>query len=209
MTEDVKTPEEKLYAGKFKTIEDLEVGYKNSAVVYDENEKLKMQLAEFNAPPDYINPSDIALDESRINDIKARAKEVGMSQAQYEKFLRGDKARVEQRTQNYEQAKKDVGESTLNILKDYVSKNYPEPLRDNILSTFIQNKEARQAALNHRDQLLNNTIPGMNKTSAIGYAVTHDDIQKAYKAKEANKGDMKARQHYLNLLDAQAQQKAG
>lgn len=204
---DEQKNEEKLYAGKFKTVEDLEAGYKNSAVVYDENEKLKKRVEELTAAPqDYINPADVELDENRIIDIKARAKEAGMTQAQYEKFLRGDKSRVEKHKENYENSKKEVGEETLNILKDYVNKNYPKEIGDNMLNTFIQNKEARAAALAHRQQLLNNQVPGMNKVSMGGYRITQDDINKAYAAKEKNKGDMKARQHYINLLTAKSQQ---
>lgn len=200
--------EEKLYAGKFKTVEDLEQGYKNSAVIYDENEKLKKQVSELSeTPTDYFNPSDVTLEESRINDIKTRAREAGMTQTQYEKFLRGDKARIEQHQQNYEKSRKEVGDETINILQDYVNKNYPKELSENMMKTFVQNKDARQAALRHREQILNNTVPGMNKTPALGYAITQEDINKAYKAKEANKGDMKARDHYVNLLSAQAAQR--
>jgi hypothetical protein len=154
-----------------------------------------------------MNPADIQHDPNRIADIQARAKAAGMTQAQYEKFLRDDKARVDGRTASFENAKKEVGEETLNILKDYVSKHYPKELEDNMLNTFIGNKEARQAALNHRAQLLNNQVPGMSKTPALGYAVTDDDVRKAYEAKEKNKGDMKARNHYLNMVAAKAAQK--
>lgn len=211
--EATKTKEEgsesndRLYAGKFKTVEDMEVGYKNASAVYEENQTLKKQIEDFtNIPADYINPADVELEESRLTDIKSRAKEAGMTQAQYEKFVRSDKARIDQRKQSFEAAKKEVGEETINILKDYVGKHYPEPLRANMLNTFIGNKEARLAALQHRDQLLNNRVPGMERTSAVGYTVTDKDIKKAYEAKEANKGDMKAREHYMNLLAAKSAQ---
>jgi hypothetical protein len=151
----------------------------------------------------------VTLEEARVNDIKARAKEAGMTQAQYERFLRGDKARVDQHKDNYEKAKKEVGEETLNLLQDYASKHYPKELVEGMMRTFVQNKDARTAALNHRTQLLNNQVPGMNKTSAGGgYRVSQEDIKKAYAAKEANKGDMKARQHYINLMAAAAEQGA-
>ncbi len=197
---------DKLYAGKFKTIEDLEAGYKNSAVVYDENESLKKRVTELSTTPDtYQNPSDIELDANRIADIQARAKESNMTQAQYEKFLRGDKARVDNHKQNFENAKKEVGEETLNLLTDYVSKHYPKELQQNMLNTFIANKEARQAALNHRSQLLNNQIPGLNKTPAINYHVSDEDVRKAYSQKEKTKMT-KDIDRYLNLVAAQAEQ---
>lgn len=204
------TGEEKLYAGKFKTIEELESGYKNAAGVYNENETLKKKVEDLsNVPIDYINPSDVELEEARITDIKTRAKEAGLTQAQYEKFVRSDKARVEQHKLNFENAKKEVGEETMNILKDYVSKNYPKEIQDNMLNTFIGNKGARQAALSHRDQILSNRVPGMDKQAAPGYTVTKSDVEKAYQAKEKNNSDIKARDHYLNILGAySAQQQA-
>lgn len=198
---------EKLYAGKFKTVEELENGYKNSASVFDENQNLKKKVEELATVPDtYLNPSDVELDQTRVADIQARAKESGMTQAQYEKFVRSDKARLDQHQQNFDKMKKDVGEETVNILTDYVSKNYPKELQENMVKTFIVNKDARAAALNHRQQLLSNQVPGLNKPAHGGYNVTADDVKKAYINKEKNPHDLKARQAYLNVLAAQAAQ---
>jgi hypothetical protein len=157
-----------------------------------------------------LNPSDITdLDTNRLADIQARAKEAGMTQAQYEKFVRSDKARLDKHKASFETMKKEVGEQTLNILSDYVSKNYPKELQDNMLNTFIVNKDARTAALNHRTQLLNNNIPGMNRPAAPNYNVTQEDVDKAYVAKEKDPHNMKKREAYLNLLNARgAQQQA-
>ncbi len=203
--EEENTP--KLYAGKFKTAEELEAGYKNAAVVFDENEKLKQQVGELSTVPDnYLNPADVELEANRLTDIQQRAKDAGLTQIQYEKMVRSEKARIERNNQTFENARKDVGEQTLNILNDYVSKHYPKELQQNMLNTFIANKDARTAALNHRDQLLNNQVPGMSKTAAGGYNVTDEDIQKAYAKKEKNPGDLRARQHYINLHEQRAAQ---
>jgi hypothetical protein len=208
-SDDQKQNEEKLYAGKFKSIEDLENGYKNSAAVYDENEKLKKEIEEFKTTPhEYLNPKDVELDQNRIEDIKARAKEAGMTQAQYEKFVMGDKARVEKHKQGFEEAKKAVGEQTLNILQDYVNKYYPKEIGEQMMKSLIADKTAREAALKHRDSLLNTTVNGLNRPAQGGYHVTQEDIDKAYAKKEKHPGDLKARQHYLNLLEAKAAQKA-
>jgi hypothetical protein len=202
------TPADKLYAGKFKSVEELENGYKSSATVFDENEKLKAKVTELSSVPhDYQNPSDIEMDENRIADIKARAKEAGMTQTQYEKFLRSDKARLDQQKQNFENAKKEVGEATENMLKDYVAKHYPPEMQESMLNTFIGNKDMRAAALKHRETLLNTTIPGVSKPAGGGYNVTNEDIRKAYIAKEKNPGSMEARQHYLNLVAQKAANK--
>lgn len=197
---------EKLYAGKFKTVEELENGYKNSAAVYEENTTLKKKVDELSTVPDtYLNPADIQLDPNRVPDIQARAKEAGMTQAQYEKFLRNDKARVDARNQAFETAKKDVGEQTMNILNDYVSKHYPKELHDNMMRTFIADKNARQAALNHRDQLLNNKVPGFGNPNPPAYNVTDEDVRKAYAVKEKTKNPRDINR-YLNLVSQQAAQ---
>ena len=203
--------EEKLLAGKFKTVPELEQGYKNSLPVFQENETLKKKLDEVTKIPDsYMNPNGLELDANRLTDIQTRAKEAGLTQAQYEKFASAEKARIDRGKQNFETLKKEVGEETLNILTDYVSKHYPPELKENMINTFIGNKDARQAALNHRQNLLNNKVPGMDKTSAggLGYTITKDDIDKAYKAKETARGrdKMPAINHYMNLISAKAAQ---
>ncbi len=199
----------KLYAGKFKTVEELEAGYKNSLPTFQENEQLKAKLEEVNKIPEsYLNPADVQHDAARIADIQARAKAAGMTQAQYEKFLRDDKARYDGHQQKFEEAKKEVNDETMNMLKDYVGKNYPKELQDNMMNTFLGNKDARQAALNHRSQLLNNQVPGMGKTTAFGYSVTQEDVNKAYAAKEKNPHCQKTRDAYLNIVAAKAAQKS-
>lgn len=201
---------EKLYAGKFKTVEELEVGYKNSLPVFQENETLKKQLNDLTSvPTDYISPTDVQLEENYSTDLKTRAKEVGLTQEQYEKLVRSEKKRLADTLQRYESNKKEVGEETINVLKDYVSNNYPQELHDDLLRNFIGNKEARQAALKHRDQLLNSSAPGLNKPAVGNYNVTREDILKARKSVEESRGNAKekAKAHYIKLLSIQAEQK--
>ena len=87
-----------------------------------------------------------------------------------------------------------------------MSKYYPKEIADNMINTFITNKEARQAALNHRDQLLNNKLPGMNRVSGGNYHVSDEDVQKAYTQKEKTKNS-KDISRYLNLVSQQAAQR--
>jgi hypothetical protein len=211
MTDQPTPAVEKLYAGKFKTVEELEAGYKNSLPTFQENENLKKQLNELSSvPAGYINPSDVQMETNRVEDIQARAREAGMTQAQYEKFLRGDKSRLDQYQSTFDAARKEVGEATLNVLSDYVTKNYPKEIGDKMLNTFITNKEMRASALAHRDQLLSNKVAGIGGiTPPTAFNVTAQDIKKAYAAKESNRGDMQARTHYLNLIAAQAAQRSG
>lgn len=200
---DVK-PEEKLYAGKFKTVEDLEAGYKASLPTFQENTDLKAKLEEATKIPDaYLNPSDADLPHERLTDLQGRAQDAGMTQGQYEKFLRGEKSRIAQQAEAYKAAEKAVGEETLNILKDYVSKNYPKELLESTLQNLVQSKEARQAALNHRDQILNNRVPGINNVGAQGYTVTDKDVREAYQLKEKSKSRRDI-DRYLALVAQQA-----
>ena len=204
------TEETKLYAGKFKSVEDLENGYKNSLPVLQENEQLKAKLEEAMRVPDaYQQPADVELDQNRVADIQARAKDAGMTQVQYEKFLRNEKARVERGQQGFEDARKEVGEETLNVLKDYVKNHYPPSLVDGVLKTLITNKEARAEALTHRARLLGDQVPGVGQPAYVKYnLVTDEDVKKAYAAKDKNPHDMKARQRYINLIEQQAAQKS-
>lgn len=200
--------EEKLYAGKFKTVEDLEVGYKNSAAVYDENENLKKKLTEVTSvPDDYQTPTDLALPDDHVGTIKEIAKNAGLTQAQYEKLARESKARNETSVAQFKQAEKDLGEETLNVLKDYVTKYYPAKVADGVLKQLVIDKEARAAAMTHRQSLLNNTMPGMSRVSHGGYNVTREDVLKAREKVQKFPQDMKARDAYLNLTAQLANQK--
>lgn len=198
----------KKYAGKFDSIEELETGYKNSARVFDENTKLKSDLENLTKLPDsYLVPSDLEIEATRLPELESRAREAGMTQAQYEKFLRSDKSRVETHKTNFEEAKKKLGEEKINLLTDYAKQNYPAEIVDTMVKTFITDEKARNAALSHRDALLKNQVPGMQKTAASGYHVNPEDVNKAYKAKESNPANLKARAHYLNLIKQAASQK--
>lgn len=209
MTE--QTNDTKLYAGKFKTVEELEAGYKNSLPLYQENEQLKAKNEELAKVPDqYLNPADVELEANRLAALQARAKAAGMTQPQYEKYVRNEKAVQEQSKQQFENMRKELGDQDLNLLKDYVNKNFPtynDSVKETFLNTLIANKEARASALNHRTQLLNNQVPGMNKTPALGYAVTAEDIDKAYRAKSAQPNNLQLRDNYVNLLKARGEQR--
>lgn len=192
---------DKLYAGKFKTVEELETGYTNAAKVYQENETLKKQVTDATkVPDDYSTPTGVALHEADLAETKRLAKESGMTQAQYEKFVKQTEAKSRSQHETFEAAKKEIGADQLNILQDYVKKAYPEKLHDAVLKTLIKDKDARAAALEHRQKLLNNRVPGM-ETPGAGYDhdVTYDDVLKAREAHQKNKGDMKLRKRYLDM----------
>lgn len=200
-------PEVKLYANKFKTVEELEAGYKNSLPTFQENETLKQKVAELSAvPASYLNPNDVQLDQNRLSNLQQRAKDTGMTQTQYEKFVRGEKSLLDGRQQQFENARKELGEEKINVLKDYVEKYYPKAIAENMLNTFIGNKEARDAALAHREQILNTQVPGLSRPAAVQYTVSDEDVRKAYMQKEKTKSS-KDIANYMNLINAQAAQR--
>ena len=79
---------DRLYAGKFKTVEELEAGYNNSAKVFQENEEVKRRLEESTkVPDDYQTPSDVQLHDNDIAQLKNAAKSSGLTQAQFDKLI--------------------------------------------------------------------------------------------------------------------------
>jgi hypothetical protein len=197
-----------IYAGKFKTVEELENGYKNAAGVFNENETLKKKLSEFTSvPEDYQRPMDVELPDDYIQDIKTLAKNAGLTQTQFEKLARESKERTEAQKVKFNEAQKELGEDNLNILKDYVKKYYPEKVGDAILKTLITDKEARAAAMAHRQVLLNNTVPGVGAVTVGGYRVTREDVLKQRAELQKRPHDLKARDKYINLMSQYADQK--
>lgn len=197
---------EKLYAGKFKTVEDLENGYKNAASVFDKNKNLEDKIKELTViPDDYKILEEIKLNESEILEIKTASKNSGLTQSQFEKLTKEFYAKKQNTIQNYENAKKEIGSENLSVLQDYVNKNYPEHVRDSVLEKIIVDKAARQSALDHRNKILNTTVAGANVVSAYA-AVTRNDILKARDEHLKRPSDAKARERYINLHAAFSKQ---
>lgn len=201
--------DDKLYAGKFKTVEDLENGYKNSAAVFEENENLKRKLSEVaSVPDDYQTPSDLSLPDELVGTIKEISKRAGLNQSQYEKLARESKERNEISDAKFKEAQKELGEENLNILKDFIGKNYPGKVSEAVLKQAIVDKEARAAILAQRQVLLNSSVPGMQRPGHGGYNITKDDVLKARENLQKRPHDMKARDAYLNITSQYANQSA-
>ena len=138
----------KLWAGKYKTPEELEEGYKNSLPVFNENKELKSKLEKFSVPETYNVPDDIKLRAGDIAEIKALAKNAEMNQAQFEKTAREMQARIQSQLESAEQAKQAIGVEKMNLLNDYVAKNYPKSLHETVLNKLIKDKDAMADVLN-------------------------------------------------------------
>jgi hypothetical protein len=158
--------EPKLWAGKYKSPEDLEVAYKNVAGTFEENRELKSKIESYSkAPDDYVIPSDITLRDQELVEIKQMAKNAGLTQDHFEKMTRDMHGKIQGQLNAFQEAKQSLGEEKLNVLTDYVKRTYPESLHETVLNKLIKDKTAMSDALNHRDKLLNSQTPGISSGS--------------------------------------------
>jgi hypothetical protein len=194
---------EKLYAGKYKTVEDLVEGYKNSLPLHQENETLKKKVEELSSvPADYQKPADITLPDNQWESVKKMAKNSSLTQAQFDKLARETHSLVNEGTQSFERSKKEIGADNLNLLQDYVNKNYPAKVAEKVLANAIVDKEVRDALLAARTAALNSTTPGIGRpNSPGGYAISKDDVLKAREVmmKSNGKAKVEAQENYINL----------
>jgi hypothetical protein len=195
--------EGKLYAGKFKTVEELEAGYNNAAKVYQENDDLKKKHEESTKVPDaYSVPSTIELHENDLEELKQSSKNSGLTQAQFEKLAIAQNEKVRGKVQSFENAKKEVGADNLNLLQDFITKTYPQKAGEALMKEAIKNKEVREAILNQRTQALNSSVPGVNQVFSHSYNnVTHEDVIKArdVMTKSRGKARVEAQKRYIGL----------
>lgn len=201
MTEETTPPV--LYAGKFKTVEELEAGYNNAAKVYQDNEDLKKKFDETTkVPDDYAVSSDVGLHENDLAQLKEAAKESGLTQAQFDKLASKQNQTVKSKFESFENAKKEIGADNLNLLQDFISKSYPEKAGEVLLKEAIKNKDLRETLLNQRKEALNSSVPGTNKVSTGSYnQVTHKDVHeaRAEMMKLRGKARIAAQKRYVDL----------
>jgi hypothetical protein len=195
--------QEKLYAGKFKTVEELEAGYNNAAKVYQENDDLKNKYTQATSiPDDYQIPAGVALHDNDIAELKQAAKESGLTQAQFEKLAAKQNSSVRAKVESFENAKKEIGADNLNLLQDFLTKTYPDKVAEKMLKEAIKDKDLRAQILDQRTKSLNSSVPGANRVSSNNYNnVTHEDILKAREVmtKSRGKARVEAQKRYIAL----------
>lgn len=207
MTDQTTTPNDgtqpKLFAGKFKTVEELEAGYNNSAKVYQENEDLKKKFDETTkVPDDYQIPSDVTLHDNDVASLKAQAKNSGLTQSQFEKLAIAQTQSVKSQVEAFENAKKEMGADNLNLLQDFIAKTYPDKVADKMLKEAIKDKDLRNQLLDQRTKMLNSSVPGSNRVSVGSYnEVTHADVhkQRELMMKSRGKARVEAQKRYVAL----------
>lgn len=197
--------EEKLFANKFKTVEDLEKAYGNSVTAMVEKAKLEKELEKYRPPENYNLPSDIQFSEDNLEELRSIARNAEMSQSQFEKTAREMSNRVisnkQALEQFYNERKSSIGEEKLNLLTDYVEKYYPPYARELILDKLIKDDSAMSDALKDRDSRLNTQVPGVNQGRS-GISERYDgenELKAAALAAQKNPRDQKAREKYINL----------
>ena len=197
--------ESKLYAGKYKSVEELEKAYKSSAGVFNENKTLKEQLKSFAVPENYSLPESISLHEQEIQGLQNIAKTAGLNQEQFNKTLIQMQEQQQQYQEKLEQRKKILG-NKLNVIEDYVKKTYPSTLHSTILNTLIGDENAMSDALKHRNQLLSSQVPGLGSQRANFSDPTDGKEELANIANEFRKNPSeKNRNRYINLANEVAE----
>lgn len=135
VTEETVAPEPpKLYAGKYKSVEELEKAYKSSAKVFNENKVLQDKLKSYEVPESYSLP-DVSLAEPVLNDLQHLAKSAELNQEQFNKTLISMHEQQQKYQNQLEKQKKQLGDQ-LKVVEDYVTKTYPSALHSTVLNTL-------------------------------------------------------------------------
>lgn len=164
--------EPKLYAGKYKSVEELEKGYCHSLQALNE---IKSELKSFTAPEEYVIP-DVKTHHEIISRAKELAKSTGLSQSQFDAVVRKMDEKNRDSIEKFEESKKRAGEK-LDILEDYVSRHYPKKLKSTIINSLLMDSEAMDEALKHRESMLNTQVPGIHSARGASFS-TNDKTEK-------------------------------
>ena len=164
--------EPKLYAGKYKSVEELEKGYCHSLQSLNE---IKSELKSFTAPEEYVIP-DVKTHHEIISRAKELAKSTGLSQSQFDAVVRKMDEKNRDSIEKFEESKKRAGEK-LDILEDYVSRHYPKKLKSTIINSLLMDSEAMDEALKHRESMLNTQVPGIHSARGASFS-TNDNKEK-------------------------------
>lgn len=206
---------EKLWAGKYKSAEEMETALlaQNKEVykLIDQNKQLSSQVKTVTLVPDvYKVPANLEWVKDEVNDLTVMAKNSGLSQEAFEKFVTELNTKRSVENENFEEQKKAIGQDNLNVITDYVKKNYPESVQKDVLNKFIRDSEARKQALNDRNKKLDTRVPGMDRANSGEQGNSHaskepeaydgqNELLKLGKEVEANPSNTFLREKMINL----------
>ena len=203
--ENIVNDEPQLYAGKFKSIEDLEKGYKEGLSVHLRNKELETEINTMRTLPDsYQVPEGIQLRESHINDIKDLAKCSGMNQNQFDSALKNYNDKVASQLSDIETRRNQVGEEKINVIKGYVDNKFSEfddSFRQEVINKCIRDDNMMEKVMSDRDNMLNSKAPGVNQVP-VQVQRRNDMKSELFDAGIKAKMDPRnksAREKYINL----------
>lgn len=173
-------PENNLLLGKYKTVDDLVEGYKNlqsfvnkKSEVEDENKQLKEQI---NVPESYNKP-DVQIENTELDQYKEKAKQLGLTQKQFESFI-ADQIKEKENYTNQVKSKEDnrkkkYSENGYNQLIQYIKEQHK--LNDKTIKNLSDDEI--DAFNNHRIKLLSSSI---DTVSSPNLEITINDTKEAY-----------------------------
>lgn len=224
MTDQVQTPatpattdQPRLYCGKYKTVEELEAAHNNSAKLYQEKQDLERKAKELElkfeesrkVPDSYQLDEKVSLPESEKTELTALARQAGMTQDQFSKYVLQLAERRKAEQDELAKSKVERGDK-LKQVEEYIAKEYPSELKDLIIDRAIRDKSAFEAIMKHREQRLNTSIPGAGAVTVAGgfKQVTDEDVRKlAHDAFFKYPNDPVAKKRHLDAVQQMARQK--
>lgn len=195
----------KLWAGKYKSVEDLETAALNKdqefMKLHNEHRMLKENHEKITKVPDkYDIPTGVELRESELRHVQAMAKNASLNQSQFENLVREVESRSKDAKAKYHERLQNLGEEKYNVIKDYVSKNYPARLHQAMLDNILSDDETIKDVLDHRNTKLNSEVPGMSEAGQ-NKTPTYDGQKEVEKAALEYKKNPNAknRQRYIDI----------
>lgn len=198
--------EPQLYAGKFKSVDELEKAYKEGFGVHLKNKELESKIQEFTTPPDeYSIPENISLRDSKVSELKALAKTSGMTQDQFNNAARKINDDVQKNLSRYQEAMDKAGEDKINLVKGYLDKKlsaFDDDIKSNILTKVISNDKVMENIMSDREKDLNSNVPGINQTADQKIMRENDMKREKYEAglkTMLDPRDKAARAKFINM----------
>jgi len=209
MLDEKPTVIDKLWAGKYKTAEDMETALlsQNKEVykLLDEKKLLAAKIQENLVPESYKVPDGLDHIKGEIDDLKAMARASGLTQDLFVKMISEINTKRIVEYDRFLESKKALGEANVTVLDDYVKKNYPESLHQTILNKLITEPDARKQAMDDRDKRLNSRVSGMDSGNP-GSGITKDsrydgeqELAKLAEEYERNPSNTKIKDKLINL----------
>ena len=200
----------KLYAGKFKSVEELENGYKQSLPLYQKNKELedKLKQREY-IPDDYSVPESVAMRDTQINELKKLAKSAGLNDEQFSRPAISVNENIKNQMQAFEARQESIGEEKINLAKSFVDNKFSgfsDDFRSNMINQIIMDDNTMNDALRLREQDLNSSVPGSSRTT--GSPAKTDQMQDARaelldlaQQTEMRPNDMHLRKKYISKAE--------